>query len=170
MGVGRGTRGPWSHLDLKNLSKKGCFLSFKWEKTNFTTFGLSWKNFGKIRRWPLLQNVFQLPWTQPLALALVTIITLNTFSEGLSFAHLITLTMETALNQKKFLKILNENCSAYFHLKLSPNFYKTRKSCKNLCGKVKPITSGGLNYPTSSFTARVIIANEKKTYFRFVSV
>jgi len=39
-----------------------------------------------------------------------------------------------------------------------------------LCDKVKPITSDGLNLPTSSFTARVIATNEKKTYFRFVSV
>jgi len=26
-------------LDFKNFSKTGCFLSFEWEKTNFTTFG-----------------------------------------------------------------------------------------------------------------------------------
>jgi len=25
--------------DFTNCSKKGCFLSFEWEKTNFTTFG-----------------------------------------------------------------------------------------------------------------------------------
>jgi len=24
---------------LKRLAKKGCFLSFEWEKANFTTFG-----------------------------------------------------------------------------------------------------------------------------------
>jgi len=35
-------------LDLENFSKKRCFLSFEWEKTNFTTFGHPWKNFGKI--------------------------------------------------------------------------------------------------------------------------
>jgi len=29
------------------FSKKGCFLSFEWEKTNFTTFGPLWKKFGK---------------------------------------------------------------------------------------------------------------------------
>jgi len=25
-------------VDFENFSKKGCFLSFEWEKTNFTTF------------------------------------------------------------------------------------------------------------------------------------
>jgi len=36
MGVGRWGRGhPWI---LKISAKKGCFLSFEWEKTNFTTF------------------------------------------------------------------------------------------------------------------------------------
>jgi len=36
MGVGRGV--------LKISAGKGCFLSFEWEKTNFTTFG---SPFGK---------------------------------------------------------------------------------------------------------------------------
>jgi len=31
-----GTRPPWI---LKISAKKGCFLSFEWEKTNFTAFG-----------------------------------------------------------------------------------------------------------------------------------
>jgi len=26
--------------EFENLSKKCCFLSFEWQKTNFTTFGL----------------------------------------------------------------------------------------------------------------------------------
>jgi len=36
---------------LKISTKKGCFLSVEWEKTNFTTFG-SLKNFGKITSCP----------------------------------------------------------------------------------------------------------------------
>jgi len=44
----RGQRGPWPPLYFEIFSKKGCFLSFEWEKTNFTTFGHSldkiWKN------------------------------------------------------------------------------------------------------------------------------
>ena len=31
--------GGLAPLDFKNFSKKGCFLSFEWEKTNYTTFG-----------------------------------------------------------------------------------------------------------------------------------
>jgi len=34
---GRG-QGPLSPLYLENFRQKGCFLSFEWEKTNFTTF------------------------------------------------------------------------------------------------------------------------------------
>ena len=40
MGVGRGGKGAETTLDIHNFSKKGYFLSFEWEKTNFTTFGL----------------------------------------------------------------------------------------------------------------------------------
>ena len=37
MGVGIGGRTiPWI---LKFPAKKGCFIRFEWEKTNFTTFG-----------------------------------------------------------------------------------------------------------------------------------
>jgi len=36
----RGCRGSLDPLDFENFSKKGCFLSFEWEKTNFTSFGL----------------------------------------------------------------------------------------------------------------------------------
>ena len=32
MGVGRGQ-------EFEKFCKKGCFLSFEWQKTNFTTFG-----------------------------------------------------------------------------------------------------------------------------------
>jgi len=34
--VGRRALAP---LDFEHFGKKGCFLSFEWEKTNFTTFG-----------------------------------------------------------------------------------------------------------------------------------
>jgi len=44
MVVGKGGKGPKAPLNLKNFSKKGCFLSFVWEKVNFTTFGPPWKN------------------------------------------------------------------------------------------------------------------------------
>jgi len=40
MDVGRGARKPWSPLDLKNFSKKDCFLSFEWEKNKFHHFWL----------------------------------------------------------------------------------------------------------------------------------
>ena len=40
MGVEKGGRGSWPPWILKILAKKGCFLSFEWEKTNFATFGL----------------------------------------------------------------------------------------------------------------------------------
>jgi len=39
MGVGRGG-GGLAFLDFKIFCKKGCFPSFEWEKSNFTTFGL----------------------------------------------------------------------------------------------------------------------------------
>jgi len=46
MDVRRRGRGA---LDFGNISKKGCFLSFEWEKTNFTIFGPPleklWKNY-----------------------------------------------------------------------------------------------------------------------------
>jgi len=38
IGVKRGGGGPRSTLDFENFNKKGCFLSYDWEKTNFTTF------------------------------------------------------------------------------------------------------------------------------------
>jgi len=47
MGVGRRAGGVASQ-DFENFGKKGCFLSFEWEKTNFATFRPRYKNFGKI--------------------------------------------------------------------------------------------------------------------------
>ena len=55
---GQGDQGP---LIFENCSKKGCFLSFEWEKTNFTTFGLPWKNFGKIPWCPSLEKILPTP-------------------------------------------------------------------------------------------------------------
>jgi len=49
MGVGRGAWPPWI---LKFSVKEGCFFSFEREKANFTTFGVPWKNFGKIPKVP----------------------------------------------------------------------------------------------------------------------
>jgi len=40
--------GPCPPLDFQMFTKKGCFLSFEWEKSNFTTFAPPWKNVGKI--------------------------------------------------------------------------------------------------------------------------
>jgi len=46
MGVGKEGRGGLRHhLDFENLSKKGCFLSFKQEKRNFTNFSPPLKKF-----------------------------------------------------------------------------------------------------------------------------
>jgi len=38
MGIGRGGRRDLAPWILTFSAKKGCFLSFEWEKTNFTTF------------------------------------------------------------------------------------------------------------------------------------
>jgi len=35
-------------LHFEIFGKKGCFLSFEWEKSNFTTSAPPWKNLGKI--------------------------------------------------------------------------------------------------------------------------
>jgi len=54
MGVGRGAAValalPWI---LKFSAKEGCFLSFEWEKSNFTTFG---HPLEKFRKNPLLPS------------------------------------------------------------------------------------------------------------------
>jgi len=38
-------QGPPCPLDFGNFNKKGCFLNFEWEKTNFTTFGIRLEKF-----------------------------------------------------------------------------------------------------------------------------
>jgi len=37
--------------------KRGCFLTFEWKKTKFTSFGLPWKNFEKITWCPNLEKI-----------------------------------------------------------------------------------------------------------------
>jgi len=56
MGVGR--RG-WI---VKISAKKGCFLSFEWEKQISPLLAPLWKNFGKIPWWPTLEKTFRRPW------------------------------------------------------------------------------------------------------------
>jgi len=41
----KGGRGA---LGIEIFSKKGCVLSFEWEKSNFATFAPPWKNLEKI--------------------------------------------------------------------------------------------------------------------------
>jgi len=36
----KGAVGCQSPLEFETFSKKGCFLSFEWEKTNLNSFGL----------------------------------------------------------------------------------------------------------------------------------
>jgi len=45
MGVGKGGRGAKAPLDFEIFCKKGCFLGFQWEKTNFTTFAPPFEKF-----------------------------------------------------------------------------------------------------------------------------
>ena len=74
--------------------------------------------------------------------------------------------METALCQKKYKKN-TKSTKIVRHIFISnchPVFIKHVKTANNLCDKVKPITSGDLSLPTSSFTARAIIANEKDLF------
>jgi len=59
MGVGKGGQGPF--WILKFLANKGSFLSFEWEKTDDTTFGFPWKNFGKIPLWLRLGQILPTP-------------------------------------------------------------------------------------------------------------
>ena len=66
MGVGTGAGGAKALLDYEFFTKKGCFLSFEWEKNNFTTFYLLWKKSFR-RPWlrlfvfkQRLQNCFNL--------------------------------------------------------------------------------------------------------------
>jgi len=60
MGVGK-RAGAWPPWILKFSAKKGCFLSFEWEKSNFTTFGSPLKNLGKIHEWPPLEKILPTP-------------------------------------------------------------------------------------------------------------
>ena len=90
MGVGRGGgRGGQGHLDIKIFSKKVWFLSFEWEKKNFTTFGSPLEKFWKnplaahtwkrsLRRpcrrrshsiWSLGELLAAFSWVQPAGLA-----------------------------------------------------------------------------------------------------
>jgi len=64
MGVGREAGGGLvpQDLDLVSFSKKVFFLSFQWEKPNFTIFGTPWKNplvapLGKILLTPMVVNI-----------------------------------------------------------------------------------------------------------------
>ena len=70
MGVGRGGAGEPFPLDFENFSKKNCFLSFEWEKTNFTTSSPPLKNF----------------WTNPLVTPLEKI--LRYLTSSANFVHL----------------------------------------------------------------------------------
>jgi len=48
VGVGRGgSEGALAPPEFENFSKKGCFLSFKREKSNFTLFGPPLETFWK---------------------------------------------------------------------------------------------------------------------------
>jgi len=60
MSVGRGQGSTW----ILKISVKGCFLSFEWEKLNFTTFG-PLENFFFNPLATLLQEKFfrgGIPW------------------------------------------------------------------------------------------------------------
>jgi len=52
MGVGRGAGGHAPSV-FENFSKKGCFLSFDWEKLNFTPSGPPRKTLEKSPSAPL---------------------------------------------------------------------------------------------------------------------
>jgi len=164
MDVGRGARGPWSPLDLKNLSRKGSFLSFEWEKTNFTicvhlleTF---WKN-------PLMAPPVKIcPTTinPAFGIGFANINKLNTFFEGINFCTFDHINDGNCFKPKEIFRNTQSTkiVPRIFNSNYHPIFIKHTKAANNLCDKVKPITSGGLNLPTSSFTARAIITNEKR--------
>jgi len=58
MGVGRGIReGQGLPLEFENSAKKGCFLSFQGEKTNFTTLISPTKILEKYLSGPPGQNL-----------------------------------------------------------------------------------------------------------------
>jgi len=56
-GAGEGLSPP----DFEIPSKKGCFLSFEWEKSNFTTFDPLEKCRKKSPSAPLLEKVLPMP-------------------------------------------------------------------------------------------------------------
>jgi len=60
-----GGQGVLTPLDFENFSKKGCFLSFDWEKSNFTTFGsLPRKILKKSPSATPLEKIPQTPMTR----------------------------------------------------------------------------------------------------------
>jgi len=61
MGVGRRTGEALDPLDFENFSKKGCFLSFEWKKSNFTTFGPALENVWKNPLAPSLEKILPTP-------------------------------------------------------------------------------------------------------------
>jgi len=62
MDVGKGGRGALAPQGFENFSKKGWFLNFEREKTNFATFGHPWKNFGKSPTGPSLERILPTPF------------------------------------------------------------------------------------------------------------
>jgi len=70
IGRRKGARGSWPSLwILKFPAKKGCFLSFEWEKSKksiFTTFGPPYKNLGKTLVAPPFQKILPTPMFQKL--------------------------------------------------------------------------------------------------------
>jgi len=60
-GGARGAGGRCSPWVLKFIAKKECFLSFEWEKTNFTTFCLLEKKLEKSPSGFLWKKSFQCP-------------------------------------------------------------------------------------------------------------
>jgi len=59
-----GCRGSLTPLDFENFSKKCCFLSFEWKKTNFTTFGSHVEDFWKNPSVPAWKKSFRRPCIQ----------------------------------------------------------------------------------------------------------
>ena len=60
-GHGRRKGGPRPPWILKMSAQKGHFLSFEWEKSNFTTFAAPSKKFGKIPWWSPLEKILPTP-------------------------------------------------------------------------------------------------------------
>jgi len=62
MGVGRGAGGLGPTLDFELFSKKSCFLSFEWEKSNFATFEPLEKFWKNTLVAPPCKKSFRRPW------------------------------------------------------------------------------------------------------------